>query len=434
MQAVETIPLTPAPVAGMKTTEWATVDDQGRLVLPPEAAARLGLTPGAQVRIDDVTNGLRLHRPVTHLAKVYIEPTDGCNLDCVTCFRNAWDEPLGRMTDATFEAILDGLRALDTIPTVYFGGIGEPLFHRRTVEWVAQTKALGARVEMITNGTLLNEKRGRQLIDAGLDVLWVSIDGSTPDSYADVRLGAELPTVIENLTRFRKMRATSPWKLVPKTELGIAFVAMRRNIDDLPEVLKLARRLGASHFSVSNVLPVTEDLQAETLYNKTLKSLAYIPSSFVPDLSLPKMDFNESTREALFQAFNSGYNVSYAGANWGGTNDVCNFVESGSMSIAWSGDVSPCWPLMHAHQSYLHGKPRLSHRHVVGNVRERSLLDLWQDREYVAYRERVQSFAFPPCTFCGGCEVSVANQEDCIGNEYPVCGACLWAQGVVQCP
>jgi len=62
----------------------------------------------------------------------------------------------------------------------YFGGIGEPLFHPRTVEWVAQAKAAGARVELITNGTLLTEKRSRQLIDAGLDLLWVSIDGASP--------------------------------------------------------------------------------------------------------------------------------------------------------------------------------------------------------------------------------------------------------------
>ena len=47
------------------------------------------------------------------------------------------------------------------------------------------------------------------------------------------------------------------------------------------------------------------------------------------------------------------------------------------MSVAWTGDVSPCWPLMHTHISYLHGKPRVNHRHVVGNVRERSLRDLW---------------------------------------------------------
>ncbi len=110
------------------------------------------------------------------------------------------------MTEATFASILAGLAVIDPLPTVYFGGIGEPMFHQRTVEWVVQVKQLGARVELITNGTLLTEQRSRQLIDAGLDLLWVSIDGASPESYADVRLGAELPKVLENLQRFRTLR------------------------------------------------------------------------------------------------------------------------------------------------------------------------------------------------------------------------------------
>ncbi|MBL8058589.1 MAG: radical SAM protein [Anaerolineales bacterium] len=416
----------PAPKA-----EWAYVNEQGHLVLPPEAAAQLGLVPGAEVRLEALTNGLRLHRPVTHLSKVYVEPTIACNLDCVTCFRHGWDETLGRMTDETFAAVLAGLRELDPLPTVYFGGIGEPLFHKRTVEWVAQAKALGARVELITNGTLLTERKALALIEAGLDLLWVSIDGARPESYADVRLGAELPRVIANLTRFRQLRRGGHFA---RPEIGVAFVAMKRNIADLPAVLALGRELGAKHFNVSNVLPITPDLQAEQLYTSALRSAAYLPSREVPRVSLPKMDFNAVTREALFQAFQSGYNVSYAGNNWGGSNDVCNYIESGTLSVAWNGDVSPCWPLMHTHQSYLHGKPRTSHKHVVGNVRERSVRDLWLDPEYVAYRRRVVSFAFAPCTFCGGCELSETNQEDCLGNVFPACGGCLWAQGVIQCP
>ncbi len=422
---------TPEPSISSKPTAWATVDEQGRLVLPPDVARKLGLVPGAEVRLEEGNNGVKLHRPVGHLAKLYIEPTDACNIDCVTCFRNAWDTPIGRMSDATFAAILDGLKSLETLPTVYFGGIGEPLFHRRTTEWIAQVKALGARVEMITNGTLLTEKRCRQLIDAHLDVIWVSIDGSTPESYADVRLGAELPTVIENLKRLRSMRKDI---YLSKPEIGVAFVAMERNIDDLPEALKMARRFGAQHFSVTNVLPINEAMQDEMLYRKTLRSVTYMADGQAPHLSLPKMDFDERTKDALFKAFNSGYNVSYAGSNWGGGNDVCNYIESGSMTVGWNGNVSPCWPLMHTHTGYLHGKERLSKQHIVGNVRRRLLGDIWLDPEYLAYRKRVQSFAFPPCTFCGGCDMSVANEEDCFGNEYPTCGGCLWAQGVIQCP
>jgi len=90
--------------------------------------------------------------------------------------------------------------------------------------------------------------------------------------------------------------------------------------------------------------------------------------------------------------------------------------------------------LLHTHVSYLNRYPRQSRCYVVGNVTERTLSDLWRDPAYLAFRKRVQAFEFAPCTFCGGCELSRANEEDCYGNRFPVCGGCLWAQGVIQCP
>jgi MoaA/NifB/PqqE/SkfB family radical SAM enzyme len=414
------------------TTAWAEVDEQGRLILPPEVGQQYGLKPGAKVRLDEGHNFVRMHRPVTQLTKVYIEPTVACNLDCITCFRNAWDQPIGRMSEETFERFFAGLKELSPLPSVYFGGIGEPLFHPKTITWVKRLKELGAKVELITNGTILNERIARQLIDVGLDVLWVSLDGGTPESYADVRLGAELPIVLENLRRLFKMRKGGHF---PVPEIGVAFVAMKRNITDLPKIIKLGHSFGAKYYSVSNVQPATADMQEERLYTRTTRNIAYLPSPMLPKLSLPKMDFNEETQAALVEAFNSGCNVSFAGNNWGGANDVCNFVESGTMTVAWTGDVSPCWPLMHTHMSYLHGKPRLSKKHVIGNIREHSLEEIWLDPEYVAYRERLHNFVFAPCTFCGGCDLSESNEEDCLGNTIsPVCGGCLWAQGIIQCP
>ncbi len=415
------------------TTAWAEVDEQGRLVLPPEMAARYGIQPGTKVRLDEDSNFVRMHRPVTHLTKVYIEPTVACNLDCITCFRNAWDQPLGRMSDQTFERILAGLKELSPLPHVYFGGIGEPLFHPKTIEWVKRVKDLGVeKVELITNGTTLTEKKARELIDSGLDVLWVSIDGASPETYSDVRLGAELPVIVNNLKRFANMRRASHY---PRPEIGIAFVAMKRNIADLPQVIKLGKSLKAKYFSVSNVQPATDNMQDDRLYTGTIHNIAYMQAPNLPRLSLPKMDFNHLTSAALIETFNSQLNISYAGNNWGGANDTCNFVESGTMSIAWTGDISPCWPLMHTHTSYLHGKQRLSRKHIIGSVNERSLSELWLDPDYVAYRERLHNFAFAPCAFCGGCELSETNEEDCLANTtFPVCGGCLWAQGIIQCP
>ncbi len=412
-------------------TLWAEVDEQGRLIVPPEYTKQFGLNPGAKMRLEPNGHGLKIHRPVTQLTKIYIEPTVDCNLNCITCFRNAWDQPIGRMTSETFDSVLQGLKLMDTIPDVYFGGIGEPLFHVQTMDWIRQVKALGTRVELITNGTTLVEKKARELLETGLDMLWVSLDGATPESYADVRLGAELPRVVENIRRFAGMRKGGHY---PRPEIGIAYVAMQSNIQELPEVIRLGKSMGARHFSVSNLQPATTEMMDERLYTRTMSNIAFLPSNTNPYLSLPKMDFNEVTRDALFSAFNSGCNVSFAGNNWGGANDVCNFIESGTLSIAWNGDVSPCWPLMHNHTSFLHNKPRRVNKHVIGNVKDRILQELWLDPAYVEYREKVQRFAFAPCTFCGGCDLSEANQEDCLGNESPACGGCLWAQGIIQCP
>lgn len=415
-----------------KPAIWAEVDEQGRLVLPSELREQFGLEPGSRVRLDEGSNYVRMHRPVTHLTKIYVEPTILCNLACRTCIRHNWEEERGGlMKEETFAAILDNVSQLSPRPTLFFGGLGEPLFHKKTIDWIRRAHAIGARTEIITNGTLLDERRSRQLIASGLDLLWVSIDGATPESYADVRLGAALPLVLENVSLFRKLRRGSHH---PRPEIGVAFVAMRRNIDDLPAVLQMARNLGARHFSVSNVLAYTREMQAELLYRRSVRNVAYMSSPWHAQLSMPRMDIDETTQEALFRAFDSDYNVTFAGNSLAGANDVCDFVESGTISIGWDGSVAPCLPLLHTHTTYLHGKERVNRRHVLGNVAKQKLLDLWCQPEYVAYRERVQSFAFAPCTFCGGCEMSEANEDDCFGNEFPACGGCLWAQGLIHCP
>jgi MoaA/NifB/PqqE/SkfB family radical SAM enzyme len=418
----------------------AQVDEHGRLVLPPEAIVRLGLTPGAQVRIDQAANAVRLRRPVSHLAKVYIEPTDRCNLECRTCIRQAGHAPAGEMTVATFARVIEGLSVFTPRPSVFFGGFGEPLAHPRIVEMVTQAKASGARVELITNGTLLDETRSRQLIQAGLDVLWVSLDGATPASYADVRLGALLPPVLANVTRFRDLRPSTVGTLAEESvtyagpEIGIAFVAMKRNVADLPAVLRLGRQLGATRFSVTNVLPYTEEMCAETLYPRVLTDTTDSSSRWQPRLNLPRLDATALTRDPLYTVSRGSWQISLAGNDAHPVTNRCPFIESGATAINWRGDVSPCLPLLRDHVGFLDRRERASRRWAIGNVAERGLAEVWNAPEYVAFRERVQRFDFSPCAHCGGCELAETNEQDCFGNTFPTCGGCLWAHGVIQCP
>jgi len=297
---------------------------------------------------------------------------------------------------------------------------------------VARVKALDATVELITNGTLLTQEMSNRLIESGLDMLWVSLDGATPESYADVRLGAALPEVLSNLKRFRDLRMEAQ---LLKPEIGIVFVAMKRNIHDLPSLLQIGSRLDVARFLVTNVLPYTEELRKEILYSRALMDMIYQPPLLVPHVKLPKIDVDQIAWKSLYEALCSeGQSVSIGDSILGEESDLCPFIKSGATAISWEGNLSPCLPLMHTYFSFLDERRRASRRHVVGNIVERSLYDLWNTPEYIALRTRVQAFSFSHCVFCAGCELSWANEEDCRGNTFPTCGGCLWAQGVVQCP
>jgi MoaA/NifB/PqqE/SkfB family radical SAM enzyme len=364
-------------------------------------------------------------------ARIYIEPTNICNLDCSTCMRNVWDEPLGRMESETFAQIMAGVRAISPTPSVFFGGFGEPLSHPAILEMVRAAKSSGAVVELITNGILLDEGTAQTLIAIGLDRLWVSIDGATPQSYADVRLGDELPHVLANLSRLKDLRAQAGGS---GPRLGIAFVAMRRNLADLPEVVRIGKRLGADQFSISNVLAHTPELQEQILYAHSMFESDLQPSAWAPQVNLPRIDLDERTLPALAAVLKGRNRLSLGGQSLDFGAGVCPFARKNSLSVRWDGAVSPCLPLLHSHRSYLGDHPRQSHAFAVGSVAERPLLDLWNDPAYRALRERLLSFDFSPCTFCNSCEMSEANLEDCFGNLHPTCGGCLWAQGFIQCP
>jgi hypothetical protein len=187
--------------------EYCYVDPQGKLVVSADVAARYGFKPGAKLKFDQGPNSILLQRPITHLARVYVEPTTKCNLECRACIRHAWSDPLGAMSWATYLRVLQGLRAISPVPVVFFGGFGESLAHPDIYRMIRAAKELGAVAELITNGTLLDDGSVQALLEAGLDTLWVSIDGATAGATAATIRTAIVRTV--SAARHRPAAAAS---------------------------------------------------------------------------------------------------------------------------------------------------------------------------------------------------------------------------------
>ncbi len=414
-----------------KNNSLFAVNIPNQIRVPSEIISSYHLQAGAHPYIQDSPAGFFIASP-TRLAKLYIEPTNQCNLGCRTCIRNTWNEPMGKMSTETFQAIIKGLRSFSIPPKVFFGGFGEPLMHPELINMIEQVKILGASVELITNGTLLTPELSKEMIRVGPDVIWVSIDGACPESYNDIRSGAALPQVLNNLQRFHTLLYESLGEgiIVPRpefnTELGIVFVAMKRNIADLPAVISIGRKFEVKRFLVTNVLPYTEEMREEILYERALDKQG--------TLDLPLMDQNDIVSKPLSQLDASGLQINWNGLNTGIIRGQCPFIEKGAAAISWDGGFSPCLPLMHSHTSYYHNRTRFSRRWIVGSLMEMGLNDLWNDVEHLAFRERVQRFDFAPCTTCYSCHLFENNEEDCSGNVFPTCGGCLWAQGLIRCP
>ncbi|MBN2319976.1 MAG: SPASM domain-containing protein [Acidobacteria bacterium] len=208
------------------------------------------------------------------------------------------------------------------------------------------------------------------------------------------------------------------------TGIGIVFVAMKRNVKDLPEVVAIGRKLGADRFMVTNAVPYAEEMSDESLYDCSANDHSV--------MTVPRIGRDKDLLRELAKCGVADISMDKIGFD--GELGRCPFIAGGSAAITWDGGFSPCLPLMHSHSHYYNDRLRFSKRWIVGNLENATLEELWNRPEHLAFRHQVQLFDFSLCTICHGCILNEENEEDCLGNAFPTCGGCLWAQGYVRCP
>lgn len=414
----------------------------GDLVLSADLLAQAGLDTDDELIGEIGPDGLHLRADA--LRKVYVEVTSACNLACAICIRRTWDEPLGHMPLARFQRLLNGLPGQkirgDQKPhpvtvspyhrvSVSFSGFGEPLVHPHFLELVRLARERGMRVEIITNGTLLDARMARELVALDVAQVTVSLDGGDEIAYTAVRGHAQAPAVeaLHHLLEARR-RARRP------SEVGVAFVATQRNIGSLPRLLALAHNLGLDFVSVSNVVPHTPEMAAEMLWSAAAWAASFPDASWRPRLQLARMALDDRSRPALAALLEHGPTWPHSGVAGGPQRNHCRFVHEGMLAVAWDGRVAPCLSLLHTHPEYVNGHWKTVRSYTVGHVDEQPLSEIWRDPAYREFRRRVRAFDFPACFACGGCPLTDTNETDCYSNPFPACGECLWAQGIVLCP
>ncbi|MEF3244397.1 MAG: tungsten cofactor oxidoreductase radical SAM maturase [Caldisericaceae bacterium] len=346
-----------------------------------------------------------------NLQKVYIEITSKCNLNCIMCFRRFWKDKVLEMSFDNYLKVINDLKEFPKLETVYLGGIGEPLVHSKILDIIKVTKEKGFKVEFGTNGTLLN-KYASHLIKLGVDKIIVSIDAPDSKIYEDIR-GTDFNKVEDNVMYLqelkKEMKASNP-------NVEIEVVAMKSNIDLLPNILPLATKLGVTTVIISNIMPFNRKLSNEILYD----------GSFDYDTFIDKMnkDVGKYRVKIIFPKFTLL------------TERKCQFIEQNAIVIRSDGEVAPCYRLLHSYTEYVYGREKQVNAYSFGNAFKDSLYNIWNSLYYKRFKYKVENFLFPSCTDCplkDSCDFTLTSDADCFGNT-PSCADCLWGRGIIQCP
>lgn len=423
---------------------------------------------------------------LSHPTRIYLETTTRCNLSCAMCVKQSsgGDIAEGDFSPTAFTALES---ALPHIESLILNGIGEPMLYphlEQLIRYASERVEPGTHIGFQTNGMLVSRENARSLIDAGLNLICVSMDASTSDTFSEMREGGEISGAENALSIFREESSA----LGKKLRLGIEFVLTRDNLQQLLPTLKLAAERGVDFAIVTHLIAYDPHMadraaydrntdRAVELYEKTVKRAAaegidikryfdirwrfshtpeeerilraveemnaearkegifmHLQGIMTRDSEIIKK-VEDVFREAESLAAELGIELSLPASSPRGEKR-CDFIESGSLFISWNGDVHPCHFLWHKFQCHISGWKKFVKPVSFGNLNEHNIMEIWNSEEYVKFRETVSKYDYPLCSNCSlaPCDYIYSEnfEQDCYTNTIPCCD-CQWCLGIFQC-
>ncbi|OEH86114.1 hypothetical protein BHU72_14420 [Desulfuribacillus stibiiarsenatis] len=352
-------------------------------------------------------------KPNTYIRKLYIELTNLCNLTCIMCYRHSWHTSEGEMSSETFHKIILELPKLVNLQEIVLGGLGEAMSHSEFYAMLEELHRTVPKVDitLTTNGVLLSVEDIDRLYELGVKKIVVSVDGAEAVTQRIVRgeIAGYVNDKLESLGHSMKAKKILWWW---------ETVWQRKNKDQLLPLIELAAKCQVDHVMISHLMPTSETMLHENLC---------LPEEAEENDKIFAKVRNLALRHRITVDFPK---------NSLNTERTCNFVEQKSLVISWQGNIASCYRFLHGCTELYMNRKKEVLPFYFGNIRNQSILDIWNKNDYMHFRYRVANNLYPSCPDCiliNGCDNVTRADSDCDGG-IPSCGDCLWARGFIQCP
>lgn len=333
--------------------------------------------------------------------RYFLELTYRCNLNCPYCYigENRHKEEL------TTKQWLDLISQIPWYAFITLVG-GEPFLRKDFIEIMnAAAKKTFGKVNVVSNGTLLNEEYINAMIKASIILFSVSLDGWGKNHDLNRNKEGIFDKAIENLELVNSKRKNT------RTMVDIKTIVLKNNLEDVYKLYEYCTKMKFEYLSVSFLR--VNGLKQNAVLADDFNSVFYTPSYDIDpyfDLEhfidvyerIHSLSKKSVTRIRFSPKFEGGghkkvvnrirnffnpQNKEYLKRHPSDVYFPCKYPYS-NMMINPSGDVYPC----------------LSFK--IGNVKEHSLLELFNLPKYKCFRKNLKvSKSFSACQMC--CELKV---------------------------
>ncbi len=310
-----------------------------------------------------------------------ISPTGTrCNNRCIFCTDRS-PGALSHYADLPFEKWVKLSEPLEYATSLGLYGWGEPLFnpdYEKMFDYVVENFK-GIEINITTNGILMNGKWTEKFLSYDKLSINVSLNASTAKTYKLLSGTDQFDRIIENI---RRIKDSAEEKGTTSPEIVLSFVAIKENIVELPDFIRLAADLRIKRVVVQDLIILHEGLRKHSLtsYADFAKSIFLVALNlargkgvllvpFVPVYFLPT-DSDAFVENGKIERKNS---AGFCLEPW--TN----------LRISSEGEIKPC----------------CFSDQIMGNLYEQKLAEIWNGEKYRYLRKYVNSQALPEdCRRC----------------------------------
>ena len=299
---------------------------------------------------------------------LFVEVTNRCNLTCPTCQLGTDEAYRGyNKGDISFENFKKVIDQIPSLVYVTLQGVGEPLLNKDIMKMIRHCTDRGIATYINTNGTILTETKSRELIEAGLCNLSISVNSFNEDVFAKTRSGASITKIAENIKKFIEIKRSLNSK---KPIVSFRSILMKETEPHMEELILKSSELGV-----------------DVLYIQLFISM--IADKSLMESSLSK-DEVESFSEKLEQWKKQVKNLEIVTESFGKSSN-----NLGQCKLPWfspnvtaEGYVTPCCTI---------SNPSIIN---MGNVFETPFEQIWNSEKFVEFRG---GFYKKQPTVCTGC-------------------------------